>query len=113
MLCRGWRYKGYVPEQVGNIPILSQSRLSSFFSFLLLLLLSSSLNADYRGEGGAMDGEGRSQIDYYTVRVSNPSSSGEAYFIVSAIAVYTYKYCFILLYIYNPVYNLGLLMLSE
>ena len=90
MLCRGWRYKGYVPEQVGNIPILPQSRLSSFFSFLLLLLLSS-LNADYRGEGGAMDGEGRSQTDYYTVRVSNPSSSGEAYFIVSAIVAYTYS----------------------
>ena len=91
MLCRIWRYKGYVPEQVGNIPVLPQSRLSSFFSFLLLLLLSSSLNADYRGKGGAMDGEGRSQTDYYTVRVSNLSSSGEAYFIVSAIAVYTYS----------------------
>ena len=38
-----------------------------------------------------MDGEGRSQTDYYTIRVSNPSSSGEAYFIVSAIAVYTYS----------------------
>ena len=91
MLCRIWRCKGYVPEQVGNIPILPQSRLSSFFSFLLLLLLSSSLNADYRGEGGAMDGEGRSQTDYYTVRVSNPSSSGKAYFIVSAIAACTYN----------------------
>ena len=91
MLCRIWRCKGYVPEQVGNIPILPQSRLSSFFSFLLLLLLSSSLNADYRGEGGAKDREGRSQTNYYTVRVSNPSSSREAYFIVSAIAVYTYS----------------------
>ena len=38
-----------------------------------------------------MDGEGRSQTDYYTIRVSNPSSSREAYFIVSAIAVYTYS----------------------
>ena len=65
---------------------------SSYFSFLLLFLLSSSsLNADYRGEGGAMDGEGRSQTDYYTIRVSNPSSSGEAYFIVSAIAACTYN----------------------
>ena len=91
MLCRIWRCKGYVPEQVGNIPILPQSRLSSFFSFLLLLLLSSSLNADYRGEGGTMDGEGRSQTDYYTIRVSNPSSSGKAYFIVSAIAACTYN----------------------
>ena len=36
-----------------------------------------------------MDGEGRSQTDYYTIRVSNPSSSGEAYFIVSAIAAST------------------------
>ena len=99
MLCRGWRYKGYVPEQVGNIHILPQSRLSSFFSFLLLLLLSSSLNADYRGEGGAMDGEGRSQTDYYTIRVSNPSSSGEAYFIVSAIAACTYILIYLLIHI--------------
>ena len=38
-----------------------------------------------------MDGEGRSQTDYYTVRVSNPSSSGEAYHIVSAIAACTYN----------------------
>ena len=38
-----------------------------------------------------MDGEGMSQTDYYTIRVSNPSSSGKAYFIVSAIAVYTYS----------------------
>ena len=38
-----------------------------------------------------MDGEGRSQVDYYTIRVSNPSSSGEAYFIVSAIAACTYN----------------------
>ena len=38
-----------------------------------------------------MDGEGRSQTDYYTIRVSNPSSSGEAYFIVSAIAACTYN----------------------
>ena len=60
-----------------------------------------------------MDGEGRSQTDYYTVKVSNTSSSEKAYFILFVIAVYTYKYCFILLYIYNPVYNLGLLTLSE
>ena len=38
-----------------------------------------------------MDGEGRSQTDYYTIRVSNPSSSGEAYHIVSAIAACTYN----------------------
>ena len=38
-----------------------------------------------------MDGEGRSQTGYYTVRVSNPSSSGEAYHIVSAIAACTYN----------------------
>ena len=43
------------------------------------------------GRGGAMDGEGRSQTDYYTIRVSNPSSSWEAYFIVSAIAACTYN----------------------
>ena len=38
-----------------------------------------------------MDGEGRSQTDYYTIRVFNPSSSGKAYFIVSAIAACTYN----------------------
>ena len=38
-----------------------------------------------------MDGEGRSQTDYYTVRVSDPSSSEEAYHIVSAIAACTYN----------------------
>ena len=91
MLYRIWRCKGYVPEQVGDTPILPQS---SFFFFFFSSSSSSSsssksLNADYRGEGGTMDGEGRSQTDYYTVRVSNPSSSGEAYHIVSAIAACT------------------------
>ena len=44
-----------------------------------------------------MDGEGRSQTDYYTVRVSNPSSSGEAYHIVSAIAACTYIMIYLLI----------------
>ena len=89
MLYRIWRCKGYVPEQIGDTPVLPQS--SFFFFFFSSFFSSFFLNADYRGEGGAMDGEGRSQTDYYTIRVSNPSSSGEAYFIVSAIAVYTYS----------------------
>ena len=54
-----------------------------------------------------MDGEGRSQTDYYTVRVSNPSSSGEAYHIVSAIAACTYN-TDLSSYTYSPVYNLGI-----
>ena len=68
---------------------LNLASSSSFFSSSSSS--SKSLNADYRGEGGTMDGEGRSQTDYYTIRVSNPSSSGEAYFIVSAIAACTYN----------------------
>ena len=46
ILCRIWRCKGYVPEQVGDIPILPQSRLLLllflfffFFFFLLLWML--------------------------------------------------------------------------
>ena len=35
--------------------------------------------------------------DYYTVRVSNPSSSGEAYHIVSAIAACTYIMIYLLI----------------
>ena len=54
-----------------------------------------------------MDEEGRSQTDYYTIRVSNPSSSGEAYFIVSAIAACTYN-TDLSSYTYSPVYNLGI-----
>ena len=44
-----------------------------------------------------MDGEGRSQSEYYTGRVSNPSSSGEAYHIVSAIAACTYIMFYLLI----------------